>query len=798
MSRTRRAPGRLLLPALLALVPLLCATTARGAERPTRPGQPHVGYAYPAGGRVGTTFKVNVGGQGLRSVKAVHVSGTGVTASILYWFPPARPLDAPQARELRRRLEEIRDRKFPTTPGARAARNRPERDSKKPDEKVELPDHPLLADLESMNLEELQEVVRYFFVRRNPLQRKLSIEETVKIQVTIDADAAPGIRDLRLETRAGLSNPIRFRVGLLPEYREVEPNDASPVLRTTLDLPVTINGQILPQDVDRFRLRAKKGQKLVIHAEARGLIPYQADSVPGWMQATLTLFDASGKEVAYDDEYRFDPDPVIFYEVPADGEYEIEIQDAISRGRDDFVYRITAGELPFVDRIFPLGGRAGTLVRAEVEGWNLGWDRVPLDTRGVSDGVRETAWRQGEGITNEVSYAVDTLPEVEEAEPDDDDAHAMAVRLPLIVNGRIGRPEDVDVFSFEARGGDEVVVEVRARSLGSPLDSVIRLVSEKGEVVAWNDDYAYEGLGVRGLGLQTHHADSYLRARIPRGGTYFVRISDVRQHGGPDHAYRLRISEPRPDVELYVTPSSINVQPGRQEVISVRALRKDGFDGDIDIELRGAPEGFHLGGARIPAGKDAVWMTITAPRLGQPTPIQPTLVGHLKIGKEEVLRPVIPAEDLMQAFLWRHLVPVQELFVSVPGGGGRWIPIITVADDDPVRVPRGGKAKVAFRVNGTLSLKDLRFELFDPPKGISVGEAKATKGGFTLEIKASKEAERTGVADNLLVEVFYVRPAPDPKDDKQDDKSRRPRKQQKMLRSSAGFLPAVPFVVKRG
>ena len=32
---------------------------------------------------------------------------------------------------------------------------------------------------------------------------------------------------------------------------------------------------------------------------------------------------------------------------------------AIYRGREDFVYRITIGELPFVTSIFPLGGRAG-------------------------------------------------------------------------------------------------------------------------------------------------------------------------------------------------------------------------------------------------------------------------------------------------------------------------------------------------------------------------------------------------------------------------------------------------------
>ena len=49
----------------------------------------------------------------------------------------------------------------------------------------------------------------------------------------------------------------------------------------------------------------------------------------------------------------------------------IEIKDSIYRGREDFVYRITVGELPFVTSVFPLGGPAGTPPKVELKGWNL-------------------------------------------------------------------------------------------------------------------------------------------------------------------------------------------------------------------------------------------------------------------------------------------------------------------------------------------------------------------------------------------------------------------------------------------
>ena len=43
---------------------------------------PRVGYVYPAGGQCGTSFLVEVGGQGLRAVDGVHVTGDGVRAEV--------------------------------------------------------------------------------------------------------------------------------------------------------------------------------------------------------------------------------------------------------------------------------------------------------------------------------------------------------------------------------------------------------------------------------------------------------------------------------------------------------------------------------------------------------------------------------------------------------------------------------------------------------------------------------------------------------------------------------------------
>ena len=103
--------------------------------------------------------------------------------------------------------------------------------------------------------------------------------------------------------------------------------------------------------------------------------------------------------------------------------------------------------------------------------------------------------------------------------------------------------------------GETVVAEVYARRLDSPLDSVLKLTDAKGKLLAFNDDH--EDLG---SGVNTHHADSYLMARLPADGTYYVHLGDTARNGGEEYAYRLRISEAQPDFALRVVPSSVSLR----------------------------------------------------------------------------------------------------------------------------------------------------------------------------------------------------------------------------------------------
>jgi len=747
-----------------------------------RPPEPYAGYVYPAGGERGSMFRATVGGQNLRQVQGVHVSGEGVSARIVRYEGAARRVNGDMRIALAGRITWLRKKRRAELAGEPVPAPPVEKTNKDgtPLRRADLSRHPFFKVLDTLSVAEL-DVVESRFLRVDPRkQPNAQIAETVLVQVNVAPDAKPGDRDLRLITKGGLSNPVCFQVGTLPEVRDNDPvlvrrKAPAPLM---LDLPVLVNGQIMPGDVDRYRLRAKAGQRLVIDAHARRLVPFLADAVPGWFQATLSLRGPSGRELAFVDDYRFDPDPVLMCEIPEDGSYELTINDAIYRGREDFVYRIAIGEQAFVTTMFPLGARTGKRMAAELDGWNLDATTLSMDT--AENGVRTTT---GEEAPNDLAYSVDAWPTTREAEPNDTPEDAAWLQLPRVVDGRIDRPGDEDSFRFRGGMGHEIVAEVLGRRLRSPLDSLLRLTDEEGHVVAWNDDHPDPNPGVL-----THHADSYLRVKLPRAGEYRLTVSDVRRHGGQAYGYRLRVGPPRPDFALVVSPASITVPAGRAVPITLRVLRHDGFDGAVDVSLADAPEGFVLSGARVPAGKDSVRMTLSAPPGEFEAPVTIRLGGRGHINGKVALRPVLPADEVTQAFITPHLLPAQDVVVVVRKAGGKGARL-DLPRRGHVHVPAGGTARVEARLSQRpAKLKDIRLELVDPPSGVRIDEVIVDRRDLVIVLGAD-DSLASGTEDNLIVEAIQTI------ERKGRNSAGEPTKVLRYV--SLGYLPAIPIEIVR-
>lgn len=780
---------------------LFCFATVWGQSN-TR--EPRIGYLYPAGGQQGTVFQITAGGQYLNGVQDVHISGKGVHGSIVKYIRPLRNIQKEQRELIQTKLKEVRDMRLAELPGGRSrsdsSREKAAKKNAKNDtdtEKVEMPDHPLLYDLEDKSLRELAHISSVLFFPRNKLQMNRQLAEMVLIEIKIDPNAEQGSRELRLITKAGLTNPVVFQVGALPEIRELEPNNRQAYQvppnmarirnlprEKALTLPVMLNGQIMPGDVDRFRFRAIKGQQLVIEVHARSLIPYLADAVPGWFQATLALYDGGGREVAFADDYRFNPDPVLFYKIPENGDYELEIHDSIYRGREDFVYRIAVSEQPFVTQVYPLGGRAGVETVASIDGWNLTETKLHLDTGTNSSNIRKTAYCQDKQVSNFITYAVDNLPEFNEKESNNTTEQAQQIELPKIINGRIDQSGDIDIFRFAGRAGDKIVAEVYARRLNSPLDSLLRLTDDSGKVLEWNDDHVLKDSHLHKdvMGLITHHADSYLLAELPKDDDYYIRLSDTQNHGGGAYGYRLRIARAQGDFALRIVPSSIGMRAGSTVPVCVHALRKDGYEGEIEVSLKDAPAGFKLCGGRIPPGRDRVRVTLTVPLEVPDDPVALQVEGHADIGGQIVKRVAIPADDVMQAFLYRHLVPAQEFLLFIQKS--KWgQPPVELAGDRPIRIPAGGSASVQIKAVRRTNFKDVKLQLSEPPEGVTLRNVAVVQNGLSFQLKADKDAEE--IADNLIVEAFREYAV--------KNKKGKPTGQKR--RNLMGVLPAIPIEI---
>lgn len=159
----------------------------------------------------------------------------------------------------------------------------------------------------------------------------------------------------------GQSSPSgnSVHVSALDYINEVEPNEnykqAFPA-ENPPKAPVAFHGILSSaDDRDWFRFQAKKGERLRFQVLARHLRS-PLDSVISIRQAADNKY-----LVANDDQTGGIPDSRLDYEIPADGEYVLEVRDQLKRGGPDFVYRVEIqNRAPAISATLPAADRVDT------------------------------------------------------------------------------------------------------------------------------------------------------------------------------------------------------------------------------------------------------------------------------------------------------------------------------------------------------------------------------------------------------------------------------------------------------
>ncbi|QQE11280.1 hypothetical protein JD969_17550 [Planctomycetota bacterium] len=774
---------------------------------------PKVGYIYPAGGERGTVVRVMIGGQMLRGAKDVHITGDGVTAKVLKIGRISQNIRGDQRLLIadkmitvqKQRMEEMgadaKPSKGMEKREAQIKRKLQQLEDKGELKNVKIPDHPLLFDIEDKSLRELKHIKEMLQFPRAKKQPNAQIANTLIVELKIEDDAPLGIRELRVATKSGLSNPIKYDISSFNEVTELEPNDDLAVVNEAnleelpaYELPIVLNGQIMPGDVDRFVFTAKQGQKLVVETQARKLIPYLADAVPGWFQATISIYDEDGNEVAFADEWRFNPDPLLHFTVPKSGEYEIEIRDAIYRGREDFVYRVKIGEYPYITHMYPLGGAIGSKTIVNVDGWNLKHQHVAINKHLYKDGIHRENAKGKNWEANDLTFVVDDVTEIRETANNNSIANSQRIVIDSSINGRIENVGDSDVFSFIGKKADKISVEVIARRLGSPIDSVVKIMTAEGEVLGWNDDYVTKvgHLHKDEIGVITHHADSYCSVELPEDGEYFVKIIDAQNKGGKEFGYRLYVRQTKPDFRLRATPSSIMLRPGGVVPIEIHVLRKDGFEGDINIALADKPSDFVIHGGFIPAGQEKVWMTVGLQGKGFSGYKNLKLIGtSIDVNERKIKHEIVAADEVMQAFLWRHLVPAENLLVMAQKVKlQRNLPKHSQSIlSDGLVINKGEVAKLKLKMNKWQKDRISDAKIIHGIEGVEIAAINKTDTGLELTIDASDDTVVLG-RDNMIIELIGTVESRKRKSSQQDGKAK-----PKTYQVSFGAIPAFAIEV---
>ncbi|HEY2841513.1 MAG TPA: PPC domain-containing protein [Pirellulales bacterium] len=559
--------------------------------------------------------------------------------------------------------------------------------------------------------------------------------------VAIHPDVPPGMYEARCAGRFGVSNPRPFVVSAQPEQKETADN-RSPEKACVVQPGAVVNGTADANASDFFKVTLKKDQKLVLDC--------WAERIASKMDATLVVSDAAGKELAADrDTNRHDP--LIVFTAPADGDYVIKLFDFLYRGGADYNYRLSVSTGPYLDSIFPPVAQPGVKASYTLYGSNLpgGTPAPGMIARGrqleqltveieapggeatqnlaVSNLIRsgdstldgfEYRLASPQGESNPILISYTSAPVVVEQEPNNDPLTPQKITAPCTLVGRFAPRGDYDYVSFDAKKGDDYWFEAISQRLGLATDPYVLIErvtrNDKGEVSAVDVqelDDATANAG--GLSFKTSTDDPSYHFVAPEDGTYRVLVRDLYagSRGDPRMIYALAIRSPAPDFRLVAVPvyhsnnktlsAPLNplLRRGGAEMIDVVALRRDGFNGEIELSVEGLPAGVTTTKAFIPADQNVTTVVLRAAEDAPAWAGTLSIVGRAQIAGQPVARTARtasieftstdgqPAVSRLTQDLWLSVLDVE----TAPF-------LIELGADKPWEMSRAGKLEIPIKI----------------------------------------------------------------------------------------------------
>ena len=247
-------------------------------------------------------------------------------------------------------------------------------------------------------------------------------------------------------------------------------------------MPVTYWGTLDPPgDADEIVFKGAKGDSLVFDLAAK--------SIGSKANAMLTLLDDHGAVLAANNGFD-GGDPLLHFSLPATGKYHLRIAGRTDAGSKVLFYQVSIGAFPIVVGLFPLGVPANQDAEVQLIGFNLppsSWANLKATAPGEVPLPLDPKFRARRAF----KVVVFENPELMEKEPNDTTSEATPILIGSAIDGRIepkpGQTADVDIYKFEARSNQTIVIETDAARRGSPVDTKIEVLYADGKPVDSGD-----------------------------------------------------------------------------------------------------------------------------------------------------------------------------------------------------------------------------------------------------------------------------------------------------------------------
>jgi hypothetical protein len=383
-----------------------------------------------------------------------------------------------------------------------------------------------------------------------------------------------------------------------------------------------------------------------------------------------------------------------------DGTFLIEVADALFAGGPEYAYRLRASTRPPVEANSPVSfdPDAADSRGDDLAGLCARWLVPPA--MAMLDGTMPYAFAGG---VNPTFIRRTTDPLVAENADNDEPTKAQPVTPPAEVYGQFFPHGDRDWYSFDAKKGDALWIEVvsnRLNGITDPMVLIQRVTNDAkgvGTLTDVKEAYEPENIANPPREFFAAHRDPAFRFQAPEDGPYRLLVRDLFNGGGDDprRTYRLSIAPaasredfrfvawpqapvPPPPAPGSTTPPPTqvwgsNLRPGGVMPISVLAFRTGGFGGEITLAATGLPPGVTCPPVTMTSGTNTATLLLVADEKAAPWVGPVYVTAAAKTSNATLLSHLARAGTVVWAAAQPDLDPprsrvAQELVVGVTGG----------------------------------------------------------------------------------------------------------------------------------